>query len=161
MIAEPRGHPNTSDDSDQIELTSPLDGRAMSHEVFLILDHEFSGDVWALSRSAHVWLIKSPQNDAAARVVWDSESKSDAPLQRVTTFDGAQDANDSFYNLLSTIDRHHNEYSAPEPWSAIHVIGLPLDKASADRIAAELGVEVLLHKSEGDGFTIRRAAASQ
>jgi len=133
----------------------------MIHEVFFILDHRFSGDVWALSRSAHVWLIKSPQNDAAARVVWDRESDSYSPLQGVTTFDGAQDVNDSFYNFLSTIDQHHDEYSAPEPWSAIHVIGFPLDRASPDRIADELGVEVFLLKSEAGGFTIRRAAASE
>jgi len=36
----------------------------MSHEVFFILDDSFSGDLWSLSRSAHVWLIKSTQNEA-------------------------------------------------------------------------------------------------
>ena len=128
----------------------------MSHEVFFILDDRFSGDLWSLSRSAHVWLIDSPQNQAAARVIWDRESESYSPLQGITTFNGAQDLSDSFYNFLSTIDQHHNEHSAPERWSAIHVIGFPLDRASPDRIADELGFEVLL-KSEGGGFTIERA----
>ena len=128
--------------------------------MFFILDHRFSEDLWSLSRSAHAWLIKSPQNDVTARVVWDRESESYSPLQGVTIFEGAQDVNDSFYKILSTIDQHHDEYSAPEPWSAIHVIGFPLDRASPDRIADELGVEVFLLKSAGGGFTIRRAAAS-
>jgi len=129
----------------------------MSHEVFFILDQQFSEDLWALSRGAHVWLIKSPQNEAAARVVWDRESETHSPLQGVTIFDGAQDVDDSFYGLLSTIDEHHGEYSAPEPWSAIHVIGFRLDRASPDRIADKLGVEVSLLESEGGGFMIRRA----
>ena len=130
----------------------------MSHKVFFILDPGFAGDLWSLSRASHVWLIKSPQNDAIARVVWDRETEERSPLWGVTTFDGTQDAMETFYSFLGTIDQHHDEYSAPEPWEAIHVIGFPMDSARLDRIAEELDVDAVVLNLEGGGFSIRRPA---
>jgi hypothetical protein len=126
--------------------------------VYFILDRGFAGDLWSLSRDSHVWLIKSTCNEVAARLVWAREPDGHSPLRGVTTFDGGEDTSDSFYRFLGTMDEHHGEYSAPEPWDTIHVIGFPLDRARPDRIADELGVETVLLAPEGGGFAIRRAA---
>ena len=95
----------------------------MSHDVYIILDRAFAGDLWSLSRNSHVWLIKSPCNEAAARLVWGRETNGYSPLHGVTTFDGAENTSDGLYEILDTIDEHHNEYSASKPWNTIHVIG--------------------------------------
>jgi hypothetical protein len=129
----------------------------MSHNVYFILDRDFTGDLWSLSRNSHVWIIRSTCNEAATRLVWNRETDGHSPLQGVTTFDGAEDTSDSFYGYLGTIDDHHGEYSAPEPWDTIHVIGFSLDSARPDRIAEALGVESVLLDPEGGGFAIRRA----
>ena len=56
----------------------------MNHEVFFVLDVAFAGDLWALSRHAHVWIIKSPHNETAARAVWDRELRPCGRLQLET-----------------------------------------------------------------------------
>jgi len=128
----------------------------MPHHVFFILDAEFVGDLWELSRLAHVWLIKSPLNEAAARTVWDRETKDFSPLHGVTLFDGSEDNAKSFYAFLSTIDMHHDEYSAPRPWDTLHVIGLPIDVINPDWVAEQLETNVVMETSESEGFIIKR-----
>lgn len=128
------------------------------HEVFFILDPYFTGDLWSLSREAHVWLIESAHNKALAQAVWERETKEHSPLIGVTTFEGSDDPSETFYRFLGTIDDHHNEYSAPRPWDTIYVIGFPLERASQDRIAEELGVDSVRLDSQSSGFAIHRAA---
>lgn len=41
----------------------------MDHNVFFILERKFGGDLWSLSRAGHVWLIRSAENDIAAKAV--------------------------------------------------------------------------------------------
>lgn len=127
----------------------------MSHEVYLVLDPQFDGDLWSLSRAAHVWIIQTAENEAAARAVWDRESEGLSPLRGVTTFDGSGEAYDDFYRILPTIEEHHAEYSAPEPWNAIHVIGLS-GNIQRDRIADALGIDAFEVIKEGKGFAIKR-----
>jgi hypothetical protein len=128
----------------------------MSHEVYFILDETFDADLWALSRNAHVWLVKSPHNDAAARAVWEKEAGLYSPLFGVTTFDGFTDLVGGFYDLLGTIDQHHDEHSAPEPWSTIHVVGLLPDDVRPTLIADELSLQAVSLEPVCGGFTIRR-----
>ena len=130
----------------------------MSHEVYFVLDRAFARDLWSLSRNSHVWLIQSPPNDAAARRVWDRETDGHSLLHGVTTFVGANDTSDSFYAFLGTIDEHHGEHSATDPWDTIHVIGFPLESARPNRIAEELRVTIDVLQAEDGGFSIRRAA---
>jgi len=130
----------------------------MSHEVFVILDARFAGDLWRFSRAGHVWLTRSAENEAAARAVWDREPEEYSPLRGVSLFDGSGDACEDFYGMLETIEDHHDEYSAAGPWNTIHVIGLPVRTVRPDRIAEELSVEAVGLDMEGDGFAIRRAA---
>jgi hypothetical protein len=130
----------------------------MSHEVFFILDACFPGDLWSLSRRGHVWLIGSPQNKDAAQAVWDRETGDYSPLQGVTTFDGSKDTAETFYSFLGTIDEHHGEYSAPQPWDTIHVLGIPLDRVARAEITEALGIAAVVLDREAGGFAIRRAA---
>lgn len=52
----------------------------MIHEVYFILDTNFDGDLWALSRKAHVWILQSSRNDAAASVSrWTRRNRSASP----------------------------------------------------------------------------------
>ncbi len=129
-----------------------------SHGVFFILDKCFSGDLWASSRRAHVWLVGSDHNRALAQAVWDREAESYSPLKGVTTFDECEEPNETFYQLLGAIDEHHDEYGAPSSWDAIRVVGFPLEDACPDRIAEALGVDTIRLVPEDAGFAIRRLA---
>ena len=130
----------------------------MSHEVYLVLDPQFADDLWRLSRAAHVWIIRTAENEAAAKAVWDRETEGHSPLRGVAIFDGSGEAYDDFYMILPTIEEHHAEYSAPEPWNATHVIGLSGRNIRRDRIANALGFEAFEVVTEGKGFAIKRAA---
>ncbi len=128
----------------------------MSHAVFFVLDAGFPGDLWKLSRRGHVWLLRSPENEALARAVWDRETEGYSRERGVTTFDGSGDSIDDFYSFLGTIDEHHGEYSAPKPWDVIHVMGVPFDRVQRNRIAKEVGLQAIVQEVEGQGFAIRR-----
>jgi len=130
----------------------------MSHEVFFILDASFQGDLWKLLRRGHVWLLKSPKNQVLARAVWDRETEDYSPVRGVTTFDGSGNSTEEFYRFLPTIDEHHGEHSAPEPWDVIHVMGVPFDRVQPNRIAEELGRQAIVPEVEEQEFAIRRAA---
>ncbi len=125
-------------------------------EVFLILDPAFRGDLRALSRRAHVWIIHSPENDAGVRAAWHRETDAPSLLHGVTAFDGGPDARETFHALLGTIDEHHGAFSVPRPWDAIHVVGLPMEAVQRERVVEELGGAEVDLVREGDGFAIRR-----
>ena len=107
----------------------------MKHRVYFVLDTNFTDDLWLLSRTAHVWLIRSVHNEAAARTVWERGESIYSPLFGVTVFDASENTIETFYDLLGTIDQHHGEYSTAEPWFSIHVAGLSLEHAQSERIA--------------------------
>ncbi len=125
----------------------------MSETVCFVLDPKFQGDLWALSRSAHVWLIESEQNRAAAESVWSRETESPSSSRGVTTFKGAPLALYSFFGMLAAIDLHHPD------WSAIRVIGLSADGVRPGQVAEELGLESVSLDEEPAGFSISRGAA--
>lgn len=129
------------------------------HEVFFVLG-DFDGDLWSLSRVHHVWLVASAHNRSLAKDVWARESKDHGEtagvMSGVTTFDGSVDAVADFYALLGTIDQHHDEHSASEAWSSIHVRGLPLADVDATRIDGELEGRCVKLVCETGGFAIVR-----
>ena len=125
--------------------------------MFLILEPEFDGDLWELSRGAHVWIVDSARNTAAASAVWDRKPDSEWPTQGVTTFVPQDDVTASLYSMLGTVDEHHGEYSAAVPWQAIHVRGVAIDDVSETRIAEELGGVSIHLLREDAGFAIERA----
>jgi hypothetical protein len=124
----------------------------MTHEVYFILDSGFVGDLWSLSRRAHVWVLKSAHNESAARAIWDRDEPGYSRWHGVTTFDGSESPIDTFYAFLGTVAEHH------EGWDTIHVIGLALESARPQRVAIELGTESFALAAEDGGFAIGRAA---
>jgi hypothetical protein len=126
------------------------------HEVILILRRDFEGDLWSLSREAHVWIIQSPENSLAVQAVRERETEGYSPLRGVTSFTGGDDVSADFYDLLSVIDCHHNQSAAPRPWDKIHVIGMPRRITRRKQVAEVLGVPVAIDY-EPQAFTIRRA----
>lgn len=128
-----------------------------THEVIVVLDPNFAGDLWALSRTAHVWIIGSELNEEAARQVWNRERDPRWPTQGVTTFVGAACEADTLYSMLATIDEHHGDHSAELPWQVIHVRGLGISDVSEPRIADELAEVPVNFLPEQGGFAIVRA----
>jgi hypothetical protein len=128
----------------------------MNHEVYLILDPHFDGDLWSLSRAAHVWIVESAENDVASRAVRARETEGYSPLHGVTTFNACEAVLPHFYDSLSVIDCHHNQSAAPRPWDTIHVVGVPRKRVRASRIAEALNVEGVALENERQGFAIRR-----
>lgn len=126
------------------------------HHVVLIFG-EFHGDLWSLSRNQHVWLMHSPANHAEAERVWDREDDSYTPLHGVTTFDCDGASPTELLRILITVDHHHDESSVDDPWTAIHVRGIPSDGITSERVSAELGFGCRVLPEEG-GFVIIRAA---
>ena len=126
--------------------------------VYLILDLAYSGDLWALSRDAHVWVLKSPANDVAVRTVWDAEVEPYSTERGVSCFHWEGDLVGGFYSALGDIDKHHDAYEADVAWTSIFVIGLSLEVVSAERACETLGFEVLMLRAEHEGeyFEVRR-----
>lgn len=129
----------------------------LDHKVFFIL-RDFTGDLWALSRGAHVWLVHSPANAEAAHCVRGRETGGHSPLSGVTTFASSGDCLADFYRFLETIDEHHNENSAAPPWRSINVRGVPVEQVDADRIRDALDCDHLQLLPESGGFAIVRVA---
>jgi hypothetical protein len=126
------------------------------HHVFLIFG-EFDSDLWSLSRDRHVWLMASPGNDVQARRVWDRESKPYTALSGVTTFPCKGSSLAELFGMLLTVDGHHDEWSVDDPWTAIHVRGIPVDGVTGQRVSFELGFGCRVLPEDG-GFVIIRAA---
>ncbi|MBC8329844.1 MAG: hypothetical protein H8E31_13975 [Planctomycetes bacterium] len=126
------------------------------HQVAIVLDRCFGGDLWTLSREVHVWIVRSDHNEGVARAVWNRETEEFPVKQRVTVFDGAREPGSALFSILGTVDLHHNEYSAPEPWDSILVVGLTSGAVDLNLVARELGGISLSVSPEDEGFRIKR-----
>ena len=125
-------------------------------EVHFILDPDYRGDLWSLSRRAHVWICSSPANDAQYQRVCDQETEEYSELQGVSSFELGSDVVATFYGFLGTIDEHHDGDATTPPWSRIHVVGLSSKVVSMDRILAELAPAAVAIDPDAGGFTLRR-----
>jgi hypothetical protein len=98
-----------------------------AHSVALVLDRDFGQRLAPLATRMHVWIVNTPENVSAARVVRDEGGLGTAySLERqVTTFDAIlSDPPDKIaVDILDTIDEHHSEFSHMPPWSILEVYG--------------------------------------
>ncbi|MGE3174563.1 MAG: hypothetical protein AB7O97_18170 [Planctomycetota bacterium] len=125
--------------------------------MFVVLDPNFAGDLWGLSRSGHVWIVDTEANKVAARQVWSRKPAPQLPTQGVTTFVGVAHDPDTLYSMLPTIDQHHGGNSAAVPWQIIHVRGLHIGDVSEPRVTDELAEVPVRLLPEPGGFAIFRA----
>ncbi len=89
-----------------------------SKEVYFILDKEWNGNLYQISRSRHVWIANSTKNNTQIKQVWELDN--DVCINKgVTSFELNDDVIDVFYNFLPTIAEHHAQ------WQKIVVFGIP------------------------------------
>src|SRR5687767_6612446 len=128
------------------------------YEDYFILEPAFAGDLWDLSRTAHVWICDTPSNSGRIQAVWDAGTEGYSARSGVTSFDLGADGLETFYSYLGTLDTHHDEYSDELPWSAIHVLGVRAQEVSLERILDEVSAESVALEPRERGFTVRRTA---
>jgi hypothetical protein len=107
-------------------------------EVYVVLD-DFEGDLWALSRDRHVWIVESEANRPFIAEVWKREV-SFSVHYGVTYFRPG-----SLYDLLLTIDEHNPD------WKEMMILGA--DTISFDVIELESILDLKL-KVVRDNYTI-------
>jgi hypothetical protein len=95
-----------------------------AYRVFVVLDREFGGRIFALAETGPVWIVDTPLNRAAAQKIW-AVDPNRSHLVGVTTFKAGDDSppEDTLIDELDTIDLHHGAYSADPPYTVLEVIG--------------------------------------
>jgi hypothetical protein len=102
-------------------------------KVAIVLDPDYGNKLASLAAGAHVWIVDTPANRAAASEYWAQNARHKVE-SGVTTFKFSENASrlETCLDILATVDLHHGEYSSNPPYSELEVIGLPLtDKAKS------------------------------
>ena len=125
----------------------------MKQIIKFILDENYSKDLWAESRTCHVWIVESENNTPKIKDVWERDDDY-SQLKGVTSIANIKDKVETFYEYLDTIDMHHGgDYPDIEEWKIIKVMGLEMELIDKDRIENELETRVNIRKIN-DGFWI-------
>ena len=96
------------------------------HRVVLLLLPQSASELESFSKGCHVWAVHSPENDSAARRVWDRlRLAGDDPLESgATLFESCEETpEDVCASIIEEIDQHHDIYSHDPALSAIEVHG--------------------------------------
>ena len=94
--------------------------------VGLILDAAYGARLASLADRMHVWAMESPDNRAAAEVVWPKYGPGTVD-RGVTLFTRTDEMNEPQWSgLLGMIDLHHGPLSEDPPYEAVEVFGNPL-----------------------------------
>jgi hypothetical protein len=106
----------------------------------------YKGNLWELSRNAHVWISDIEANKPQIEQVW-AQEKTYSPNQGVTSFKPGDNELDKFYELLTTIDEHH----AGEKfgWEEMVVQGIDPQEVDVNNIQAILDFKVDLMTENG------------
>ena len=103
--------------------------------VAVVLDRHFGDRLVTLAQNGPVWIIESPENQAAARICW-NRNPTASHLEGITLFKSfdVMSPEDVLIANLDTIELHHGEYSATVPYSILEVVGA----SRSSKIEAEL-----------------------
>ena len=124
-----------------------------AHRVAVVVDPDYGEGVRELSRDRHVWIVRSPINDAVVEAVR-ADSDEHSLESGISRFNGGDSPEESFLSILGVVEEHHGAYSHDPPLSVIEVFGVGATDAIREEVAAygfrriELGNE---------GFTAYRA----
>jgi hypothetical protein len=114
-----------------------------------VVSGDYAPHVQRLARECPVWLIHSPETEALARRVRDTEPEAD-----LTLFSADSDAEASLLAILSEVELHHGVRSHDAPVSLIEVLGTPVTDAIREELRA-LGFPRL--EASPEGFVALRA----
>lgn len=123
--------------------------------VSVVLDRGFGDRLAPLAQTGPVWIIDSPENQAAAQVCW-SKNPIASHLVGVTVFKSFDltSPQDALVANLDTIELHHGEYSAPIRYNILEVIGTPRT-STIDVALTEYGFDQF--EDNPDGFRATRS----
>ncbi len=126
----------------------------LAHQVSIVLDPTFGARLVALARKGPVWIVDSPDNQAATKICWKADPSASHlnGITLLTSFDTIS-LEDTLIDNLSTIDLHHGEHSAPTPYSVLEVIGTR-KTSKIESAFAEYGFDCF--EDIADGFRATR-----
>lgn len=122
--------------------------------VLVVVDRAFGEKLRAVQTGQPVWIVMSPENEPVVRSLWASQAAADY-LTGITGFRWADGVSPEELLLgeLDTIDLHHGQYSSPDPWMEVVVIGARPTSDVRGRLR-ELGFTQVTETD--DGFRARR-----
>jgi hypothetical protein len=125
------------------------------YAVAVVVDPAFGGRLSDLASRMHVWCIDTPDNRAAAEIVWHQNEQAQSIERGVTIFsaDLTDPPDEIVASELDTIDLHHGEYSHIPPYSVLHVYGASPTSVLGEALAG-LGFINIVPTAEG--FAARR-----
>lgn len=108
---------------------------AGKHRVAVVVDPDYGERVTTLSKDRHVWIVRSPVNDAVVEVVR-AGSEEHSLDSGITTFAAGDSPEESILSILGVVEEHHGEHSHDPPLGAIEIIGVEVTPAIRDELAA-------------------------
>jgi len=109
------------------------------HRVALVVAASSGTQLEELASKYHVWAVRSAENEAVARRVWNQERNDGSnPLDSgVTLFEPQGTTHeDVCLSIIGEIADHHGEYSHDPPLSVVEVYGMHLTERIRDGFAA-------------------------
>jgi len=125
----------------------------MRYRVVLVMDPQCGDRLRLLAKDAHVWAIRSPENERAAEAFWER-------LPVGTTYSEQLESGITVFNvqplglgLLDSVIEHHGEFSHDPPVDAIDVLG----HAFSEQVRATFVMQGFPHfVQRPDGFLATR-----
>jgi hypothetical protein len=125
---------------------------SQQHRVAVVVDPDYGEAVRPLSLSRHVWIVRSPRNNAVVEAMR-AQCNEHSAETGVSTFNAGGTPEESFLSILGVVDEHHGEHSHDPPLSVIEVVGVAATDAIREQLAA---VGFRQTEPDDEGFTAYR-----
>jgi len=123
---------------------------AQPYAVAVVVDTRFGDKLSDLASRIHVWCVDTPENRAAAEIIWQQNAHPYSIERGVTNFSADLNASPDqiVASELETIDLHHGEYSHDPPFSVLHIYGARPTSVLCEALA-EFGFLTIIPTDEG------------
>jgi len=125
------------------------------YAVAVVVDTGFGDKLSNLASRIHVWCVDTPENRAAAEIIWQQNAHPYSIERGVTIF--STDLNASPDQIvaseLGTIDLHHGEYSHDPPFSVLNIYGAMPTPVLREALAGFGFIKII---PTDEGFTARK-----